>query len=332
MSIKSKAYELCKMVQTSPLRDAFRNTIVGLEQPHNFPGDIGTLARQMGQQLLGYLVVNRDRQSLANSYPPLRWAKSLQTDEVAFLEGGHRFLEELDGLCANPLLEEFPQFTLAVRPYDRLGYRYSALPDEPQLLDSSLAADLISSFAQHEAFSVARQAYAATADLDGNLSDEDLLKAVIGLERSLDAAGPMHTPPQIRDAIFQGSDHPLFFLIASLLSIRTSLNILNELVFQAIITNRLPIFDASNIIEFAGITSHASSRGVSLVAQPDERSGFMPAKLTFLRDDSIRPTFDLWYIESTTLRMSNDYGDTLDCALRHVNDDLNRFGDMLKHY
>ena len=117
-----------------------------------------------------------------------------------------------------------------------------------------------------------------------------------------------------------------------LLTLRTSLWVLNELLYQAFWTEKLPFISEDSIVKLGPITSTIAGMGVSLIATPRQlESPSDPQLFLYKVPDDALPDIGLCRMELQSHSYSADYGDTIEISARAVDDNLNPYGPLLKH-
>lgn len=336
-TIRQQSYHLCKAVWKSLDRDRIREIIRVLNQAPK-EGEtradrsgFGYASRQIGQQTLGYLIVNRDKEQLQQNFPPLVWSASLQQSEKVILEGVHKQFVQLDKACVEPLTNVLPQCAFAVDPYNVHRYEISEQADDVTLFPQNILQKLVDSFHKHPAFPVA----IATAQLISDLPiQEQLAQSVIELEKIILSTGAMSSPRMLADTLYTYPDDSpqriLLRYLSALLCVKSALATLNELVFQAILSNKLPVISEDNIIELGSLTAHTCGQGFSLTCQPDGYINPFNMNLVLVKCSSLEFPIDLCRVEEVHFQSSQDYGDTIDFQLRLIDEQLNPYGNLLK--
>ena len=336
MSLRSDTYKLCKKVSSSRHRSEIKSLIWDLNhatedeiKSGQHRSSFGFAARQIRAQALGYLVVNRDKDSLAKDYPPLRWTTGLTNDEVLLLAGTHQQLADLDQFCLKPLTENHPQFLPAVDPYHRYGYQFPDEVTEVELFSREEKEIISDSFMQHPAFKII---FDSMEVAQKSMLDDQLIKAVNGLEIKLLQAGPLHTPKDLSYlANIPEANAPerlTFRFFSALLCLRASIDILNELIFQAILVDKLPVFNNNNVLDYESVTAHLGGIGIAVLCQPDDID--MDIGLVLVKDPTLTIPVDLCRIEAIKVENSNELGDVAYVLVRLIDENLNPYGNLLK--
>ncbi len=339
--IRDKAYQLCKGVWKSEARAILQSLILGflrvteseLHSSRNCT-HFGTVAQSFRAQILGYLVVDRDKPKLEETYPPLRWADGLTDEERTSLVNAHAQIAALNRDCIKSFVTEFPDSSIAIDPYAKFGYQVTHVRTGLELLQKDLADEVINSFSEHPAFSIARS---CARTIQGSVSPVELARGVENLEQNIFASGPLRSMKALSQVLFTypsaAQEKILFDYLCALLSVRSSLAILDELVFQAILYNKLPVLSDDNIIQISGVSSHSSGIGVQCFCQPDDAFGHWELGLALLKSNEkilqeLKP--DLCRVETIEFSSSPEVGDLYKLGLRTIDSNLNPYGNLLR--
>lgn len=333
MSIRSDAYQLCKSIWDSPSREDAKKAIEGINSNER-RASLGLVARQyINAQALGYLVVDRDKSRIEQQYPPLRWSDSLDSKERQLLAAVHREISELNRLCVAPLTDKMPECTTAVDPYSQFKHQLPEDVVDIGLLTPESMDTMAKSFHGHPAFSVALQ---SPREIIKTIPRDGLLKGVQALEHALTKTGPLSGPSKLATRVFSlAKDSPegvMFRYTSALMCIRASLYILDELVYQAILTNKLPVLNENNVIEVGPLKGHIGGIGLSIFCQQDEGAERIGIGLALVKCPFLPPRYphDLCYVEFIQVQLSNDFGDVTEVHLRGIDENLNRFPALLE--
>ncbi len=343
MSIRRAAYDLCKSVWSSAIRVDAQTTIRNLntateeqQRTGNHRASFGQAARHLRAQLMGYLFVHRDKERLENNYPPLRGTAGLTEGEKRILDTAHRQLEELNKKCTSRLVELDPNCGPAVNPYFKYGYQIPEDVENVPLFDVQLADTLVDSFRKHPAISVALESgekFRAAVPEAQRPSVTDIAQAVLNLEKGLLVAGPLHAPRQLWELLVAqrpGAPNQAWLdYCCALTCINASLATLDELLYQAIISNRLPTLDDDSIIDIGNVVGTWASTGFTIKYQPTEESGFGNLGLILVKAEIIDRRFDLCRVEAVEVRVSEEFGDTVDITVREIDENLNPYSHLL---
>jgi len=339
MSMQTDAYQLCKTVWSSSPRDQLRDLISAINTPRDGLGSqsdrshLGYIARQLGAQLLGYLVVDRDRAKLEEA-TFTGDIPQLSPQERRLLESTHRQILRLNSQCVEGLTKRLPKCATAVDPYTRFHY---VLPDDTpktQIFAPEAAHMIAASFREHPAVLLALET--AEPFYEG-ITEGSYAEQVFKLTDGLLRAGVSRAPQGLGLLVtMESKDSPNRVVarhLGALICVRASIATLDQLIYQAILSNRLPILNDANMIEIRYRTKHLCGTGISVIYQPDEQAGIEDLLTLFL----IRcppygiPATQLCQVETLHVEASLDFGETVEVGLREIDHNLNPFGPLLDH-
>jgi hypothetical protein len=335
MTIKDAGYQLCRRVKESMLREQIATLLLSLNisKPGHGRGTFGYYARSQRAQVMGYLIIDQQRDQL-NAESPHRGIPPLEDDERIFLASVQKQITDLNRRCIEPLTEALPDCARAVDPYNR--FAYVEPPDIPSIdfISKDSTSELVSQFQEHPALSAVLK---CVRDLDEALTPDHFLSDVLEMTESIMKLGPLEGPDNLYDYRRSKGDnrsvHTL--LMTALLCLRDSLSNLNQLLFQSIFTDKLIFLDQTNIIDLGPRISHSTSYGVTLVCQNIGRSMLdmillNPRFLLLLDGEVIGVPHNLLLrIENFRERTTSNSGRTVQLELRNIDDHLNSFPFLL---
>lgn len=350
MTIRDDAYALCRAVSHAPLTPALRALVEELNRSsrgvlpdHEKPiaqdrSLFGYLARggrdwSRAQLLPFLLLAMRSGQPLSERVPMT--IPSLLDEERGIFARAHAQMLRLNYECVSPLLSRLPHYARTVSPYGHLADVPLPGVTGEDLLSSQSISTMAHSFHNHPAFSIAL--------LNNPLSAEDsekvgLAQAVWNIDETIHRAGTIHEPKDIEDIISNNQvgapARTAFRHLSALVCLRESLTMLNQLVFQAVLSEnlKLPVLDEDNIIDPGRWVTTYVSRGNHVIYQRDERSprGINDYLVLYLWPHGYEPIKELCHVEHLRIDMNPDAGTKAFIALRTVDEDLNPYGQLLK--
>jgi hypothetical protein len=195
------------------------------------------------------------------------------------------------------------------------------------LFSSSSAEGVISAFAEHA--DLARAA-SLPFSLILRLSPRDVEKLVLTTEQRLQTAGVFAAPEDLEQIEREyPSNAPLRQLTrfsVALCAVRASLMSLNQMVYQAVLNDKPPIFDDRLIFEVRGIVTHRAGTGLRLRCQ------FFPfidyRDVVLLKPIGEDQPIDGWAVVwGSRFEVSEEFGSMMDVRLRLLNSDLSPYGN-----
>jgi len=192
------------------------------------------------------------------------------------------------------------------------------------------------SFHAHPAFSVALDSKPLSAEEEEKF---DLGQAVWQIDESIHRAGTIHEPKEINDIISNGREgspeRAAFRHLSALVCLRESLTMLDQLIFQAVLSEnlKLPVLDEDSIIDPGRWVTTYVSKGNHVIYQRDTRSpvGINDYLVLYLWPHGFEPVKELCHVEHLRIEFSGDSGTKAFIALRTIDENLNPFEQLLKN-
>lgn len=334
MSIKSAAYQLVKAVQRSPLRDELRGIIRSLNVTTDAEREAGRDRSQFGYharkqriQLLGYLVVDAQRERLPFPLP------YLDQHEKNLIGAFQREILDLNSRCMHLLLKDTAIPPAALDPYNQ--YRY-AVPDRlegVQFLSESELDAMVAEFAGHGGIAQARRTLPPhLSQIPERRYFEDVLRLVAGLE-----AGGVHDAPDelVRVALHSPAnavERTALQHVAAVASVRASLQVLDQMLYQGLMDDRLPVINEDNLIKVVQRNSNVIGNGLTVVHVMDEKVGHVePVDLILVLGEVFNSDHSfLGIAHGCRFSFSHDMGTTGEISMRLLDDDLNPYPGLIE--
>jgi len=333
-TIKEFAYSLCKKVMATPQRETIRQVVRDITQVSAESKDRSSFGyfvdNYMHQQILGYLVADRDKSKFEKSFPPLSFSDTLTEDERLLFSGVHKEILKLNLACLTTVSKKLPPYYMgALEPYTRFGYSIPSNAVEIDLFSLDDVNQMAELFAEHPAF----LAIERSQQIIDKISSNTLLELVLKFNQLFSSAGPFGVPKELERISFFSEDSEArltYRHLSALISLRASLSVLDELIFQAILSNKLPVLDDTNIVYMQPVTSNIVGLGFSAAYQIDEQTFRFSPGLILVKSTQPEFSFDLCHIEYQEVAISEDYGDIGNIQLRVIDSDLNLYSNLLK--
>lgn len=260
MSIRDVAYSLCKDVWNSTSRVQIQELILSLRN-----GMLHYLGHHQFAQLLGYLVVDQERERFETGLHPTK-VFPLTDEQRQILASAHNQIVELNRQCVAPLIEALPKCAKAVDPYNKYDYRAPSDFVECDLLPPESIKRMASAFHNHPQITIAIENSTVVSD---DITEEVYISNVLKMTDDFVAEGPLKYPKwldDLRHKESKGSRYRAYIRhLAALTSIRESLAMLNQLIDQKIFYEKLLVLDEEYIIKSGPYS--VSTAGTSMVFQ-----------------------------------------------------------------
>ena len=331
MSILSEAYDLIKTFKESPHRQMLKSlldtltfTKSGEQNTDNDRSQLGYFARHQYLQTLGFLLL--DETQLPISLP------KLTQEEKALIGAFHSQLVSLNVKCVSNVVNKLPLIIEAVNPYS-------------EYKDFSFESNTDIVFFDEEKVGKLAQAFSGHPGIDGaiksvpndirQINSDIYVKGVAELKKRLHVAGVHDSPKELVQISFSRDSNDqnliLFRHLVSLVTIRTSLELLNQLLFQAAQFERLTIFDEENVIKILNNTINVVGQGVTLAYQIDARNFIIDPNDLVLFNGSIidRDKILLGWVQDTNISFSEESGNIGELSVWLLDENLNPFSGLV---
>lgn len=331
--LRAVAYSLCKSVRAWEGRDEFseviRSLTISTGQPMS-PDDrsmFGYVARQQHAQVAGYLATDQYRDRLAGQ--PFGPPPPLVEHERKLLAGVHAEFLRLNDTCIDRVFAAGHSARAILDPYNSLA-PVSVAEAAPAAMFNEETVHLVAdAFELHPGLAVVQGLNVP----DGAEDAERMLEATHVLERHLQQAGPLETPDDIFRVMVE-HDTPqrqMMKVVAAFMNLRAALGVLDQLVYQAMLRDRLPALSPDNTIAVDKAVHHAAGGGWQLLCLHDEATAHMECGGLALLSGlpGVVDTSQLASISRITTSMGGDIGPTLELELREIDENLSPYGGLL---
>lgn len=298
----------------TPRRDELFRLISGLDQT-NF----GYAARHQYYQLAGYLIVDKNQSEIGEKTGFN--VHKIRQEELQLISSFHAQLAVMSKQCVSTLLVYNPNLWGVVNPYEL------AELEEPLLNDVRFDEGIVHSL--REAFSQHPSIQALISEPIRDFDPLQLRKQVASFEKSIFSQD--EPPEALKRLIFasgkKSEERRALRFLANLAVLRASLTMLNQLIFQALISNKLVAFDEDLIIE---LRQHSNISGhlFELLALMNGHSFRVEVNDLVLLVALDNQPSQLAWVQSSSFQMSQETGDTVLLDLRKLDDHLSLFGSL----
>lgn len=324
MTIKRTAYDICKSVLNSSFRTSIKDMIDTLDK-----GEGGYFARRQHIQTLGYLIVDNNREKITNDYNHIL-INPLTSDQLELLTLVHNQLAHLDRECISNLLQKLPNSAKAIDPYSRYDYVPPLVNKLVDIIDKESLRIMANTFSQHPGINKAID----SASFVQNLTPDQYKNEILRLNDIIVKSGVLNAPKWLTNIMtINAPQRTILRHFTALTCIRESLLTLNQLIYQAILIDKLPTLDENNIINIEHINDNFISKGISVTSQSSiffsviETYDLVLIKCKSRGINSAK----LCRVESIERSVSNDFGESVKLHIREVDDNLNPYGALLNY-
>lgn len=325
--IKNDFYNFSKLVNSIGSYKEIQDLIYSLNYIKNEKintkedrSDFGYFSRRLNSQFLGYLLIEQQKENLQKKHPQII-KYGLSNEEKKLLEKYHLLTVELDRKALQPVLKKNKNIFKIVDPYNKFKYRSN---EDIQLTKKDI--DFIEqnsiNFNDHPAILFLLNKNVEITDYD------QLLQLVLSFENEIIRNGVENAPKKIIEIIEKASNTDQILVLLSLLSLRGTLEIFNQLFFQSISSNRFIYLDEDNIINYTGPINNYVGLGYKISHQLI--MGLEPGEIFLFNDITSGQKKQLCRVEFQEFRMSDDIGSISNIDARFIDGNLDPYTNLSK--
>lgn len=337
MSIKKEAYLLCKEIQKLSFREEIRNLIndlnkctdktIGTEKDRS---RFGSYAKRQMAQFMGYLIVDKKRGIIENSN--MLKVPVISDNERELLKKSNFLINYICKICVSRVIEFIPNLAEILDPYIRFSYPSYDI-DIEEIIDIKYLQPLKVAFNENI---LIKNIYNTPIELSRKIDSKKYLGAVLGFTKKIYDCDVNESPREFDDLVFKNivgsNEYILSKLLFSIMCIREILLVIAQMIYQAILNEKLFVLDNNNVFNISEQNAHLIGNGITLLSQPRGNEIFCnPRDLILLKIELNNYKIDtLCLIQKIVLTIKKDFGETQEFSLRVLDDDLNPFNNLLK--
>jgi hypothetical protein len=337
MSIKERAFELCKTVWQAPDYPKVKEVFSSLPEEgwSSFEQYAKQMCRYSGQFLMPLVLDRLSEESRFAAYLPDPGATNHFENRFLTLKSAHRQMLRLNEKCLAPLTSISPICADILDPYNQYRYAAVKLDEAPDIAiyGERAADDLAEAFREHPAVVAVLKEPAFLKQLPIN---PRLIQDIWSISEAMAEAGPLAMPESFARGGGGGDvdvrDPITSLLCRSMACIRESLSVINQLVYQAFFQDRLGRFDRENCM---AIRRHfqGSGGGISLIHQDTLLEFVVEPNDVVLVQKSWLGEMEghlLCRVEGTVMSPNpSEFGTVCQVVVRVIDDNLNPFSALL---
>lgn len=341
MNILQAAYDVCKYVQSLPVREKIKELTHNLHrgsperqtQSRSY-GELGYLGKRASIQFLGYLVVSQKRNVLEN-FPFRARIEPLSSNELSLLEKTHRFILQIDKKCSNYLGAILSNAIDAIDPYIKYSYKFQHTPDKGIDLNVGPVNNLCAAFTEHPSLKIIRKYVSHTNNIH-QVPKKRLLDAVLTTVNRIDSSGLFNVPSDLEKLEMtvrkSSQEYYVSKILTALVSLRTSLSMLNQLLYQAFQFDKLTVLDKNNVFEIERHSKNLLGESISVFSQLLSHEVFSnTGGITLVKLHWNNYEIDgLYHIERINVSLNADFGSSMKLGLRRIDINLNYYPGLTR--
>ncbi len=326
-TLKGQTYTACEVAAKATSNDSLKAIVKKLDT-----SSFGYIAHEQSSQFLGYLVVDQERDRI-EKYPMPMTVTPLEENERIVLASAHAQFQKLNEMCLDSLTRHLPDFNKILDPYKKFDYKEPSDVPLMTILDAQTYDNLSNTFAHLPSLHIILDLSPRFA----NIPMEQLIRAVVSFEKSIIKDGLNKTDKELMQLIAsEKKDSPkrtMARYIIACLCLKTSLSILDQMLFQSVLRAKQPFFNEDNVINISNISSNIISSSLLLEYQWDGQIELIRIfDIVLAKFEQIANICtELWRVEFAHHQMSQEFGSSIKLGLRNIDNDLNPYDSLFKH-
>lgn len=341
MSIKDSAYQLAKAVKISDDREKLRGVLGSLLYNKgindlNDRSHFGYLARQQQLQFFGYLLVDLDR-AMNPTQGPLA-IPELEAEERSLLAAAHETWDHLGKACLKPVTAISPDLRILVDLYSRYNYQTGNHRNKINLIPKNALNRTVQNFSTHPAIAILNSALERLKGQGQPFDFKANRDLILQFEKDLKSAGPIKSPPNLHKMFQLGRQSEVlghfFQVMFSIISIKASLDNLRQILYQAVLSDRLAVLSQDNVFDVSGENRNLATSGEVISYQPDDKAFLIePNDIVLVKIQTDVIQIDtLCLTGGISLSFSRDLGNSVKAELWELDDSLNPYEGLLQMF
>jgi len=282
--------------------------------------DFGYLSRRLNSQFLGYLLVDLQKSQFQETNSQII-KYGLDEDERKIIEKYHQLTLELNKKAIRPVLDKNSSIYDIINPYNKFKYGPPPINRLTQK-DLEFIENNAIEFKDHPSLLFLK-------DIEIIFQDsEKILQLVLSFESEIYRTGIEKAPKKFIEIIEKSKKNNQLFLVIALLSLRASLEIYDQLFFQAVVNDKLIYLDENNTISYAGPFNNDIGLGYDITHQ--FIIGIEPGEIFLFNDLISGQNKQLCRTEYQAFEISDEIGSISRLKARFIDENLDPYCNLSK--
>jgi len=278
------------------------------------------------------LIIHHQRDKL-NQRSKFKINDDLSAEEKREINEIFLDFHQINWLCLEPLLIQYPQLEIPLLHYLEFDFPCPSINKDRkiELVNNVQLNEFLKRFWQHPSFSIIQH--------DINLIKDQSSMYFEKVRKTFE--GEITTGNILNNSIFNKftqlaedtKEKRILNFIFALICLRKSINVMNELLFMAILEDKLPIVDETNILSSPTIFSDPIRNGLEVKCQFNNKNErlFGPEWLFIMNKDqnmNDNRTILNFCIERK-ISVTEDYGEEIKLLADNIDKNLNPYSNLL---
>ena len=332
MSFRDTVFKIIKKIKLDSKRknicQLFNSVIKKNKDSFN---SIVYVAQRQNAQFASFLAIDDNRDKLNHDDNPFKISPLPKNLRQVF-EDAHNDVVLFNNACFKFIDQDIESCRQALDPYRHLKFKFNPKRKLSGLLKEEYLEQMSKEFKKTKP--VQNLLKKSVKGLD-NINSVNLAEVTFEIRKKILETGVSNVPQDIIDLLLSQRKEPQIIwgrLILDIISILSMIEICDQLIYQAVFDDNLPILNENNIIYLDSITDHVLGRGIAVECQPNSNIFFNTLNKVIQVNFKIkeRKFHDFCRVEEETISFSQDYGNSIKMKLRYLDDELNPFYNIYR--
>jgi hypothetical protein len=247
----------------------------------------------------------------------------------------NNFFFKFNEMCIEPIVKKNKDLKQSLNPYSL--FNYSIVKVQPEIDQCFNSLDL-NPLIQAIYESSITQSILSFLEKPAKIKSDKLLSALVEFDRRIKIIGIHDTPKDLENHYFQSrsminpSTISMNFIL-NILCLHEVIGIVNQLIFQALLSEHLIVLNENNIFDIPEYNKHVIGKGITLVIQPIKDELTSNAGDIIFYDIPLNGANDkgLGLIDSLNIASSQEEGTYVKFGIRGLDDNLNPYFGIIKN-
>lgn len=344
MTYRDRIFELCKKIEKEEVAKELQLQLHHIKSNQNGFSNKSLLLQSVRTEsdFFGVLLLNEtverkeSKNSLLNSIPPFN-----EKEKTAFF-AAHSIMVKYFNSCLDTISEMPSSLKLALNPYTKYtrGLYQPVNEELSEYINFSILEEAVEAFSKTSISALVQRESAKLKKEISKIETREIIEMLAVIEREFSISGFDNVPSTIMELDrkkYVGSQKKdvallkYFFLCYCL---KESLLVSMDTIAMALKGKNMGIIDESSIINISKEFSNIAKKGKEFLLQPSDKP--LPSVGNLCVIDYSIPKYNVkvhefGYCIATRYSMAGEFGETLECKLNIVNEELNQY-NFLEHF
>ena len=319
-TLKANIFSACKKIMRLEIRDSVKGLFEKLRKR-----TIGQMDRQFNIQFLRFLLLDQNKELIPFDI------EGLSKDEIFLIEKLHYTFVCMDKKVLSFLNKHIAESEKLI-PYNIYDYTFRNKKLTGDILDGEIINCILDGFRNHPSLKIIDKSYQSFPQFH-KVDTEKLLRGVLAFENKIDKVGIFKVPSDFNEPIISPENQQFVLfknIMFALVAFRSSIKVLNQLIYQAFYMDKLSVLDSDNVFLIPKHSQNNLGESIQIKSILDEKIGIpVPGEIIKIKIDREKhPIDDIFCLSKLNFSLNKTESATQELWLRKVNQDLCCFSNL----